>query len=324
MSTSRLDINFEGYFTCRIATDPDPTNEERGLSGYTMALAKEDRLDQVIRLQIDERFQKRNWRRPMFEMNIRPGVFVRSVHRRDPGAARGEPWAPAEWLRGAKVNLVGAEDGFEGPIFESRNNTTGSDDTMSFVVTPFDLRIERSAPSALIRAVDYIDPREPKLRLCDIRNPKRYARRLTAKFTEGDQEVAAAIGVFDMYGYFRDRRHFLERLREQSREELAKLTYEENPARVRDLEYQIQTCESRIHQIDFWGERVTSKLQSKCAWEHDINGEQRFCADVGGKVDENEPWHMRYWFGGWDGDLLIGYMRGCLSVGFTPDAGLPS
>ena len=49
-----LTVDFGGYFICRLATDPDPTNETRGMSGYTMALATEDPFDHVIRLQVDD------------------------------------------------------------------------------------------------------------------------------------------------------------------------------------------------------------------------------------------------------------------------------
>ena len=45
-----LDLGFEGYFMCRLTTDPDPTDEKRGVSGYTLALATEDDLDNWIQL----------------------------------------------------------------------------------------------------------------------------------------------------------------------------------------------------------------------------------------------------------------------------------
>jgi len=44
-------LKFSGYFQCRLATDPDPTDERRGVSGYVHALAGEPDLDRVIRLQ---------------------------------------------------------------------------------------------------------------------------------------------------------------------------------------------------------------------------------------------------------------------------------
>jgi len=74
-----LEIAYQGYFMCRLATDPDPTNEERGMSGYTMALASEDRLDQVIRLQVTPEFLARNGRKPLGEMGFTIGVNVVGV-----------------------------------------------------------------------------------------------------------------------------------------------------------------------------------------------------------------------------------------------------
>ena len=49
-----LKINFEGYWQCRQATDPDPSDDPRGVSGYTYAVGAENDLDLVIRLQQDE------------------------------------------------------------------------------------------------------------------------------------------------------------------------------------------------------------------------------------------------------------------------------
>ena len=45
-----LDVHFEGYFLCRLTTDPDPTDEPRGVSGYTLALAGETNLDNCVLL----------------------------------------------------------------------------------------------------------------------------------------------------------------------------------------------------------------------------------------------------------------------------------
>ena len=65
MSAAKLlAIEFEGYFMCRLATDPDPTNERRGASGYTMAIAGEPDMDQAIRLQLDDRERKVLLREP--------------------------------------------------------------------------------------------------------------------------------------------------------------------------------------------------------------------------------------------------------------------
>ncbi len=44
-------IKFGGWFQCRLATDPDPSDEPRGVSGYVHALPGEPDLDRVIRTQ---------------------------------------------------------------------------------------------------------------------------------------------------------------------------------------------------------------------------------------------------------------------------------
>src|SRR5262245_57958988 len=136
MAYGTLDINFEGYFMCRLATDPDPTNEERGMSGYTMAFATEDPLDQVVRLQVDKLWLERNARPPLLDMKITLGVTVRSV------MFEGVPYNGARRAIGAKVYLDGVDFPLPGPTFESRNSTVGSDDSFAFVVNPFNLRIE--------------------------------------------------------------------------------------------------------------------------------------------------------------------------------------
>ena len=81
----------------------------------------------------------------------------------------------------------------------------------------------------------------------------------------------------------------------------------------------IQSARSRIHQIEFWGERVSNKLGFKVAWRHGIN-KPSAPKNLGGEADLSGPWTVSYWFGGWDGDLLVGYMRGSLSFPFIPEA----
>jgi hypothetical protein len=46
-----LNIHFGGWFQCRLATEPDPTDEPRGVSGFTFAVAGEPDFDRIIRLQ---------------------------------------------------------------------------------------------------------------------------------------------------------------------------------------------------------------------------------------------------------------------------------
>lgn len=292
-----LTAHFQGYFMCRIAVDPDPTNDPRGRSGYTMALATEDPLDQVIRLQPDEHVEA-NKRAPADEIGLRVGVDVTDV------TFDGKPWTGSPNLLGANVSLEGSRDVFTGPVFVSRNNVIGSDDTMMFVIDPFELVLRK--PGALeIRAVDNVNPARPDQELWEIADPAVYSRRLPIAFDGSSLEVQQAISVFDGYAYFRGRRSFLQ-------EQIDKLQ-----AAGGD-EVAIEEAKSRLYQLEFWGDRMINKLGFRLEWEFDVNGPQTVTGDLGGTAATDQPWHVRFWFGGWDGDLLTGYMRGELSIPFEP------
>jgi hypothetical protein len=304
-----LRFHFDGFFACRIATDPDPTDESRGRSGYTLALTREDPLDQMIRLQIDEAYLAKNARPPMRELFARKpdqlGVKVRKV---DYG---GRDWAPAQPLIGAPVTLGGADVPLKGATFDSRNNLSGNDDMMSFFVYPFNLKIGRDDGPLQIWTKDTMPPPWTQA------SPEPYAHRLSTFNTDVEpvNEVCEAIGVYDQYGYFRDRRGYLAQLIADGERQLAL-----HPA-DRALAADIEGFRSRIRQIDLWGDRIISKLQARCDWAFAIDGQRHVRGDFGGTIPLVGDWTTRFWFGGWDGDLLIGFMRGSLDVPFAPRQG---
>ena len=226
----------------------------------------------------------------------------------------GVPWQGAHPLVGAKVSLHGSDDVFPGPIFESRNNIVGSDDTLAFVVNPFELEI--ATEQARLRAVDHLNPAQPDQQIWQIDNPASYGRRYPTAFESGSAEAQQAISVFDGYAYFRGRRAFLN-------DEIARLEGEHKGAKGKQrakLELAIEQARSRIYQLEFWGDRVINKLGFRLEWEFDVNGPQTVDGDLGGRAALDQPWHVRFWFGAWDGDLLIGYMRGAISIPFEPAA----
>jgi hypothetical protein len=306
-SARLLQLGFEGYFMCRIATDPDPTNEERGVSGYTMALVDEPPLDQVIRLQPDA--VTASLRDPGRKMGIRIGVKVKSV------LFDGAPYLPGqEALEGAAVSLEGRNEPFDGPTFDSRNNIVGSDDTMAFVVNPFQLVVR--APGLTIRATDYLNPADPEQRIWEIEDPNTYVRRFPT-LNSASTEVESILRVFDQFTYFNDRVRWL-------REEIARLEGQRRKGREDPrLEARIQGLRTRIYQIEFWGNRVFNKLAFQLTYAFRVNGPQAVEDRrnlLRGKADAVHPWPVSFWFGGWDGDLLVGYMQGTLGIPFIPDA----
>jgi hypothetical protein len=301
-----LSLGFGGYFMCRLATDPDPSDDPYGTSGYTMALSHEPVLDRVIRLQYDHRASPlRPNPLPKLCEQVREGVTVKSV--RFDGVADPER---TKTLLGARVDLLG------NPKFNSTNNTVGSDDTLAFVVEPFHLKITHDAlhdgqrVALVIEAEDNLIPGNPKVTAVEIPDPALYATRLSTFGPNPSPAVNQAIGVFDEYGYFRDRLRWLK----------------EQISSDRTSSEEKQSYRSRVFQLEAWGDRVINKLGFQAIWSHGTNGLQKFetvplemsSKLLDGCVIKDQPWTVNYWFGGWDGDLLVGYMAGALNIPFVP------
>jgi hypothetical protein len=296
-----LQVSFEGWFMCRIAVDPDPTNETAGRSGYTMALPGEPPLDQVIRLQPGARTVLRE---PGPQNGIEIGVKVTDVQF---GGAPYEPGLRA--LGGAAVALEGKNPPFEGPTFDSRNNIVGSDDTMAFVVNPFELVIRGSGVT--IRATDHLNPARPEQPIWEIEDPATYARRLPTLIYPSNL-AASKLGAFDDYAYFRQRMRYLRGRIEQLEREGHDPT----------SDAEIQGFRSRLYQMEFWGDRFFNKSQFQLQYSFRINGRQEVEDPAGalcGRADTARPWTTSFWFGSWDGDLLIGWMEGSLGIPFRAD-----
>ena len=113
-------LKFSGWFQCRLATDPDPCDEPRGISGYAHALAGEPHLDRIIRLQPEGTVPRSHC--------PKIGVTVTAVT----GDARRFKLHP---LLGAAVELL------DSPKFEGRNHILAEDGFEAIV--PFHLRIRQ-------------------------------------------------------------------------------------------------------------------------------------------------------------------------------------
>jgi hypothetical protein len=182
------------------------------------------------------------------------------------------------------------------------------------VVDPFDLVIR--GKSVTLRAVDHLNPADPSQKIWQIEDPSTYVRRLPTQFTSSSTQVMSILRVFDQATYFNDRLRYLRKSKEL-------LEAKRKPGKKDvELETQIQELESRIYQIDFWGSRFYTKMAFQLTYNFRINGPQ-ILQDPGnalhGRFDTTHPWPITFWFGGWDGDLLVGYMQGTLGIPFLPD-----
>lgn len=170
--------HFTGWVQIRLATNPDPPDEPRGVSGYTFALPGEPDLDRLLRTSD-----------PVAPRSHGPaiGVFVRRV------VVDGTD-LPTHPLRGAQLRLL------SDPCFESVNDVVMPQGYEAF--EPFD--VELSKDRFRLRRRDYLDPAHPAYTVYTA-PPALLAARRTASVTLADDLLIEATGNADAAGYRRAR-----------------------------------------------------------------------------------------------------------------------
>lgn len=298
-----LRLLFEGYYQMRMATDPDPPNDPRGLSGYTFALPGEPDFDRKLHFQPDETgaYQR------VYGLPGAPGpqIGVRVVDAMEDGGRQRPD------LKGARVRFVDAE------IVE-RNGVIVRNDM--FALDPLRVRIEQEGGgSPLLDRVDYLsgDLTRPDLPIVEATAAQLERRQLQGGFTDGSWKVALATGLPSP-----DDAALLANRRERQRN-LITLRDTIDPHR-QPGEYSGLT--TRIDQLnllkEWWdltappGPKPLDRRARQLAlladgWDIDINGP--VLANALG-ADEKKLWNLSYWMGGWDGDALCGFIQGELNV----------
>jgi hypothetical protein len=292
--TARLILQFEGWCQIRQATDPDPSDEPRGSSGYTFAFGDEPDLDRIVRLQPSPAAPVRSHGWPI-------GVAVTAATRYE-----GASPSSIDALVGAKVDLLG------GPKLENRNFTltpVGYEPIVPFEleIASADLTIRRQAP---------LNVSNPELPLW--LQPEGV---LTAQGANGmnfePETIGKATGIWDSREVAEQRRALLQRDLEEARRreppndaELAILT-----GRIAELTIGIDDPADRRVANRYWVERFGFDMLGPV----EVEGNE---PDVlGGTLvrgsDDAGAWHVRFWMGAWDPDVLSAYFVGALDAPYA-------
>jgi hypothetical protein len=270
-----LVIAFEGWFLCRLATDPDPSDEPRGVSGSTFALPGEPDLDRVIVLHDPAPEVVRSYAPPI-------GVFVAD-------ARVGDKAQPA--FVGARVDLLGK------PRFENRNfvlTVAGREP-----IVPFHIRISRA--ETLLARPTVLWPQHPDAGIHTV--PEQRLESFGARGFGTDRErVLRSTQIGDPLASRRERRRRL----------VADRARERDPLRHAALS-------KRIHELDMAiadpaNERNVN-LTAVEDFQFELFGQAIVGAEaaaIGARADV--PWSTSFWMGGWDSDVLAGFMKGSLRV----------
>ncbi|MGW7413565.1 hypothetical protein [Streptomyces sp. NPDC054863] len=271
-----LIVEYGGWFIARLATDPDPTDEPRGVSGSTFALAGEPDLDRVIVLNDPDPAVLRSHMPPIGVSVTRATVAGAEV----PG------------LAGAKVDLLGD------PVFENRNFI------LTFAgrepIVPFHLEI--TGPGARLERVMVMWDERPDAAVNEI--PRTELEKFGGRIFRTDAPlILAETGITDPHASRVERRDLLR----------ADLAAEADPVRRAGLEKRIREMEIAV--ADPADERVVN-LTALEEFHFPLTGRSVAEGDVldGLPVDHDAPWTAEFWMGGWDADLMCAYLKGTLTI----------
>jgi hypothetical protein len=276
-----LSLDFKGWFLCRLATDPDPTDEPRGVSGSTFALPGEPDLDRVIVLQDPAPEVVRSHAPPV-------GVFVTEA--RVDGARQSA-------FVGARVDLPGQ------PRFENRNfvlTVAGREP-----IVPFHLHV--SGPEFTLARSAVLWPEHPDAPIHSV--PELRLEQFGARgFSTDPDRIRAATGMPDPLASRRERRRRL----------IADRANERDPIRIAAYSKRISELDLAI--ADPSNER-TVNLTAVEDFQFELRGPAVIEGDaVAHGARSDAPWAVSFWMGGWDPDVLCGFMQGRLDVPLATEA----
>jgi hypothetical protein len=229
-----LVLEFEGWCSLRLPTDPDPSDEPRGVSGYTFAFAGEPDFDRILNLQPRPHT-------PLRSCSPRLGVTVRKVLRTGGGEAPD--------LLGATVDLLGD------PIIENRNWTLTLPGFEPIV--PFDLKVAKGAVTLQRRAP--LNPADPSQPLWQVSQAL-----LEAQGAQGMEYEPATIGdatgMWDPLGVVTARLAALKAEREKTSDPIARTALD---GRIAELEFAVANPGDRRVLVRNFVERFGFDMQGK-------------------------------------------------------------
>ena len=293
-----LILAYEGWYQCRLATDPDPTDEKWGITGATFAGPGESPLDRVIR------FQNPVDLRSPFEAGDF-GVFVKSVYVSSPNVSGQDVPVPQpdHPLIGAAVELT------EDAKYHQRNYIII--EGLNSPIDPFHVRVTKD--DMVIDRDDILVLTNPDATLEQMfLDPSVVARRSQDGPTVAmAPELVAATGITDYIAYWTKRRADLEMLLSKSKDKTETAALKKRIAYIDEMDHDSGT---RVDARQFLG--LLSPYQV------DINGDATIAdpsGKIGGNIGVSQPWPMKFWMGSYDVDLMLGYVKGTLSMPFHPN-----
>ena len=293
-----LELEFQGWFQCRLATDPDGAFVRRGVTGNAFAVGAEPDLDRVIRFQPEGAVPRSHC--PAIGVTVTEARLLRSaLHAPHTGT-------PVPKLVGARVNLLG------GPKFEGRNHLVCEDGEL---IDPFEIEVRADGGLVLRRRAvgGPVNGMTPTQR----RGTKRYpVHGAQVRLDAMRENLIHMGGIASPQDFVRDR--------------IAKLEEDYKGYAASPLSEPAQAIQSRLKVLRVVGWQFGNVRWTRfffdCAYFHTLSG--KMDVKLGGvgpsfrvRKPEGEPqndpdskWLVRYHFGFYDTDALAAYTHGLLRV----------
>jgi hypothetical protein len=278
-------IKFSGWFQCRLATAPDPTDEPRGVSGYAHALPNEPDFDRIIRLQPKDTIQRSHCQ------SI--GVKVTNI-----------------WIDGSRADnhpLLGAlVDFLDYPKFEGRNDILTREGEEA--VVPINIQIKKDC-FLIQRKFDDTMNFPPST----INDFEKFNNLKATGVHLHSATIQESTGIFDLYVVWQDRKSRLEADLQAATNEIEKSTLKarikllSNSDRARDLARR------------FFARMLYSVSLSGSLTFNDPNGFLTGKPALNSDTNKPMDWSLEFWCGGWDADALSGYIEGYLGFPIESD-----
>ena len=305
-TTSNYVLSFKGWAQCRMATDPDPSNDPRGVSGYTFALPGEPDFTQICHFQNRDGVVHRS-HCPEIGVKVCGGTHYKATVEGDCQQKfehKPEPIDKDHPLFGAEIDLR------NDPVFDSRNSTLVYNGYG--LVSPFDLQVTAANGLTISRSF-YVDPDCPNNDLESIPIDELAPHVVEVSIynsanlnatTPGSIDILLESGILDPVAYRRLRLEQLERDLSSAKEG----SVEQAALKKRIAELRIDSPQNRR----------TAQMGTKVLVPYNLNSTQ---ANVGGETIENagDPWSLEMWMGGWDADALSFFVIGTLQIVLTCD-----
>ena len=318
---SLLELRFEGWYQCRLATDPDGAAVARGVTGNAFAIGDEPDLDRIIRLQPSGAVERVDT----------PKIGTRVVSARlfddDPSALEGDP---IDVLVGANVDLLGD------PKFEGRNHLVSEDGEP---IDPFHLEIATADREIVLQRTVLGETSINNMTPLQRRGTGRYPVSLALN-TQAGGEHLALLGRHDPDFLYASPRDFTEDRIARLQERLKTLTPEgaETTAEGAALKFRIQCLNEGLlprSAPDARGIRWT-RYFFDVKYQHFISGRMHLQTDGlahlltpldgqgEGGPSKGNSWLVEYRFGYFDSDALAAAMSGRLLIPVRRSAKVPT